>query len=273
MSRTMRSIRIVLSVALLLAAAGVASAQAPISYRLTFPAPAHHWMQVEATFPDAGTSPLHVYMSRTSPGRYALHEFAKNVYDVRAFDGAGKPLAAVHSRPYEWDVTSDDGTVRVEYRLYGDRVDGTYLAVDTTHAHINMPATLMWAGGMEMRPVKVEFVPPAGSDWKVATQLHATADPHVFTAGNLQYLMDSPAEFGTFTMRTFSEGGRTFRIALHTPGAASEADAFAADVHKIVRQEGAVYGEFPQYEPGTTRSSRATCRGRTATAWSTGTAR
>ena len=31
-------------------------------------------------------------MSRTSPGRYALHEFAKNVYDVRAFDGAGHAI-------------------------------------------------------------------------------------------------------------------------------------------------------------------------------------
>ncbi|MDE3156364.1 MAG: M61 family metallopeptidase [Acidobacteriota bacterium] len=251
MSRPFRSTRVVLCVALLLVVAGAASAQAPVSYRLTFPAPEHHWMQVEATFPDAGRTPLHVYMSRTSPGRYALHEFAKNVYDVQAFDGAGQPLAAVHSQPYEWDVQSGDGTVKVSYRVYGDRVDGTYLAVDTTHAHINMPAALMWAGGLDMRPIRVEFVPPAGSHWKVATQLHPTADPFVFTAGNLQYLMDSPAEFGTFLLRTFTEGGRTFRIALHEQGTAAEADAFAADVHKIVRQEGAVYGEFPDYEPGT----------------------
>ena len=252
MRTSIRVLRVLLSAALLMMlAAGAALAQAPVSYRLTFPEPAHHWMQVEATFPDAGTAPLHVYMSQTSPGRYALHEFAKNVYDVRAFDGAGKALAAVHTRPYEWDVKSDDGTVRMEYRLYGDRVDGTYLAVDTTHAHLNMPATLMWAGGMDMRPVRVEFVPPAGSNWKVATQLHPTSNPFVYTAGNLQYLMDSPAEFGTFTMRTFTEGGRTFRIALHDLGTPAQADAFAADVHKIVRQEGAVYGEFPEYEPGT----------------------
>ncbi|HVB37381.1 MAG TPA: hypothetical protein VND92_02550, partial [Vicinamibacterales bacterium] len=113
MRTSIRVLRVLLSAALLMMlAAGAALAQAPVSYRLTFPEPAHHWMQVEATFPDAGTAPLHVYMSQTSPGRYALHEFAKNVYDVRAFDGAGKALAAVHTRPYEWDVKSDDGTVR-----------------------------------------------------------------------------------------------------------------------------------------------------------------
>lgn len=236
---------------LVLMLSGAALAQAPVQYRLTFPDPAHRWVQVEATFADVGTQPLHVFMSVTSPGRYAMHEFAKNVYDVEAFDGAGHQLVAVRARPSRWDVTSRDGTVRIDYKVYGDRVDGTYLAVDLTHAHINMPAVLMWAEGLENRPVRVEFDPPSALHWQIATQLHPTADPHVFTAANLQYLMDSPAELGTFLMRTFQEGGRTFRIALHEIGTAAEADRFAADVHRIVRQEGAVYGEFPAYEPGT----------------------
>jgi predicted metalloprotease with PDZ domain len=237
--------------ALVLFCAVSAFAQAPVTYRLSFPEPAHHWVQVEATFPDVAAAPLHLLMSRTSPGRYALHEFAKNVYDVKAFDGAGHPLRATRSRPFQWDVTSDDRTVRVTYKVYGDRVDGTYLAVDLTHAHINMPAALMWAEGLENRPVRVRFDLPADLDWRVATQLHPSDDPHVFTAANLQYLMDSPAELGAFTLKTFSEGGRTFRIALHEKGAEAHADRFAADVQKIVHQEGAVYGEFPAYEPGT----------------------
>ena len=43
------------------------------------------------------------------------------------------------------------------YKVYGDRVDGTYLAIDTTHAHINMPAVVMWARGLADRPVTVTF--------------------------------------------------------------------------------------------------------------------
>ena len=31
-------------------------------------------------------------MSRASPGRYAVHEFAKNVYDVHASNGQGLEL-------------------------------------------------------------------------------------------------------------------------------------------------------------------------------------
>ena len=52
--------------------------------------------------------------------------------------------------------------MRVAYRIFGDRVDGTYLGIDSTHAHINMPAALMWARGLELRPATVRFAPPPG---------------------------------------------------------------------------------------------------------------
>ena len=97
-------------------------------------------------------------MSRSSPGRYAVHEFAKNVFDVHAFDGKGKELTSTRPNPYQWNVTGHDGTVRIVYKVFGNHVDGTYLAVDDSHAHMNMPATLMWARGFDMRPVRVTFV-------------------------------------------------------------------------------------------------------------------
>ena len=94
----------------------------------------------------------------------------------------------------------------MKYKVFGDRVDGTYLAIDTTHAHINMPAAIMWARGLDDRPATLTFVPPAGASWQVATQLHPGATPLEFTAPNLQYLMDSPAEFGPSAMREFAVG-------------------------------------------------------------------
>ena len=72
-------------------------AQAPVAYRLSFPEREHHLMQVEITFPDVPPGPLQVHMSRSSPGRAALHEFAKNVFDVRVTDKAGKPLTVLAS--------------------------------------------------------------------------------------------------------------------------------------------------------------------------------
>ena len=142
-------------------------------------------------------------MSRASPGRYSLHDFAKNVYDVHAFAAEGRELPTTRPDPYGWTVSGHDGSVTVSYKVFGDRVDGTYLAIDTTHAHINMPAAIMWARGLDDRPATLTFVQPPGVQWRVATQLHAGSAPLEFTAPNLQYLMDSPVEFGPVTIRQF----------------------------------------------------------------------
>src|SRR4029079_3935831 len=232
-----------------------ALAQTPVSYRLTFPEPEHRWMQVEAAFADLSSEPLALHMSRASPGRYALHEFAKNVFDVEATDPAGASLAVTHTAPHQWVVTTHPSTVRITYRVFGDRTDGTYLSIDPAHAHINMPAALMWARGLETRPVNVRFEPPAGSGWRVATQLFPSSDAQTFTAPNLQYLMDSPSELSSFALRAFTvaDGQRQpmFRIAIHHEGDEAELDGLVRDVEKIVREERGVYGEFAPYDGGT----------------------
>ena len=195
-------------------------------------------------------------MSNASPGRYARHEFAKNVFDVQAFDGIGSEVEVTRPTAHEWVVADHNGTVRLRYRLFGDRVDGTYLAIDSTHAHMNMPATLMWGRGLEDRPVRVTFEPPSGSAWKVATQLYPTDNPMVFTAPNLQYLMDSPTELSDFELHTFavadpsSANRPTFRVALHHD-VATGVDRYVASVETIVRETVMVFGEFPFFETDT----------------------
>ena len=212
-------------------------------------------MQVDATFPDLPPGPLELHMSRSSPGRYALHEFSKNVFDVNVTDVAGQPLAVTRSNLHQWRIAKHPGAVRVTYRVFGDRIDGTYLAIDSTHAHINMPASVIWARGLEDRAVTMHFDPPAGANWRVATQLLAGPDALTFTAPNLQYLMDSPSEFSAFDLRSFSvaDGSRNpaFRLAVHHHGTGADLDSFARDVEKVVREARQVFGEFPVFEGNT----------------------
>ena len=132
----------------------------PVHYRFTFPEPQHHWMQVEATFTDLDASPLELRMSRSSPGRYSMHDFAKNVYDVEASGPDGRALAISRPDPYGWTLQKHPSAVTVRYKVFGDRVDGTYLAVDRTHAHLNMPASIMFARGLDARPATLTFVAP-----------------------------------------------------------------------------------------------------------------
>jgi len=248
----MRRLAFICACALLVTGTGVdrlhaQRAETAVDYRVSFPEPHHHWMQVEATFPSVETATLELRMSRSSPGRYSLHDFAKNVYDVHAFARDNRELETTRPDPYGWNVTGHGGRVTVKYKVFGDRIDGTYLAVDDTHAHINMPAAFMWARGLEDRPVSVLLEQPVGAHWAVATQLHGNGS---LTAPNLQYFMDSPIEFGPISMREFTTNGRRFRFAMHHSGTNDELEALVKDVQKIVEQEGAIFGEYPEYEPG-----------------------
>ena len=152
------------------------SGGAPVEYEASFENAVHHEARISVTYRAVGTAPLELRMARSSPGRYAIHEFAKNVYDIRAYDGSGNQIAVARPNPYQWNVTGHNGIVMITYKIYGDLVDGTYIGIDAGHAHMNMPATLMWARRMEGRPARIKFRPPAES-WKPATQLFPTADP------------------------------------------------------------------------------------------------
>lgn len=226
----------------------------PVRYELSFENSAHHEAQVRVTYSDLAGGPVRFEMSRSSPGRYAIHEFAKNVYSLTAVDGAGRPLTVERTDPYGWTVSGHDGTVTVTYTLFGDRADGTYAQIDATHAHLNMPATLLWAVGYDERPVTLTFR-PYDPDWAVATQLQPTGEEFVFSAPNLQYLMDSPVEISDFMMRSWDvtdgDETRTIRLAIHHPETEVEGELFVEKAKAVVDQLIAVFGDVPDFDYGT----------------------
>jgi len=222
-----------------------------VRYAVSFPNAVHHEARIKATF--SGLTPgkaLTVRMARSSPGRYALHEFIKNVYYVTATDGGGKLLNINRSDPYSWDIKPGaDGTVQMEYTLYGDRSDGTYAGIDQQHAHLNMPATLCYAQGLEGRAAEVKFELPSG--WKVATQLRPLGDDRTtFAAPNLQYLMDSPVVLGSqHTLHTWQDGGRTFEMATFYAGPATEVETLVKKTQQVIRETAGIFGgEYPAFD-------------------------
>jgi len=225
-----------------------------VAYDIAFPNAAQHEALVTATFSGlpAGST-LNARMARSSPGRYALSTFAKNVYDVAARDGRGRVLPVTHPDPHGWDVAGHDGTVRISYKVWGDRIDGTYLSIDHSHAHLNMPATFMYAASMGAAPITLTVHPQPG--WKVATQLIPARNPNVFTAPNMQWFMDSPTEVGPVMFRSWnvSSAGRpsTIRLAVHHLGTEAEVDSFAVLARSVVAEHIAMWGEPAGYDAGT----------------------
>ncbi len=224
-------------------------AQKAVKYELRFDNAAHREAEIRATFTGVPEGALEVRMSRSSPGRYALHEFAKNVYNVRVSDGQDHALQIGRPDPYGWSISGHHGTVVFDYSLYADRVDGTYAAVDETHAHLNLPATLVWARGFESTPASLSFKIPAGSGWRVATQLVSEADG-TWSAPNLEQLMDSPVEISAHPEPEWKIEDAVFRLALHHRGTDAEAQVFAEMCKAVVLEEEGVFGAFPKYDTG-----------------------
>lgn len=238
---------------LLLAHLGVAQS---IRYDVSFPNAVHHEAEITLTVNQLPKQAAIFRMSRSSPGRYATHEFGKNVYNVRATDEQNQPLTVTRIDGDVYSVPNHKGMVKLSYTLFGNYPDGTYLGIDPQSIHLNMPATFMWIKGFDQRPIEVKINLPADNMGVVATQLVPTADRYTYTAPGLQYFMDSPIKIGKLAVkewqRTNTDGQSiTFRVALEAAVPDSTADGFAKKISRIVDQAKAVYGEFPRYDYGT----------------------
>lgn len=217
------------------------------TYSISFENALHHEARVTATFPNLKTKTITARMSRTSPGRYAIHEFAKNVYALKATNSKGEELEIKRPDPYSWEISGHDGTVHITYTLFANRGDGTYSQVDDTHAHLNIPATFMYVEELEYRPIEVTFNTEDHPDWKIATQLKQVKG-QTYYAPDLYYFMDSPTEISDFDLKEFQIEGQNIQFALHHLGTEEEFEEYFDQVKRIVEQERAVYGELPEFD-------------------------
>jgi predicted metalloprotease with PDZ domain len=226
-----------------------------LSYIVSFPNLAHHEANVEIIVSDVAARTAVFRMSRSSPGRYATHEFGKNVYDVKAIDQNGKTLTVNRTDGDVYEIPRHNGYIRFQYTLYGNYADGTYVGLDPTNVHFNMPGAFMWLKGAENSPITIHFNVPAEWHWTVATQLQPTGDSLTFLARNFQYFMDCPTKIGPLHYRKWdvkNPDGKTYNFRVALEGGADDTvfTNFSEKVQKVVRQAQAVFGETPAYDYG-----------------------
>jgi len=221
--------------------------QVSSSYEISFENAVHHEAEIQVTFKNLKKDEIEFRMSRTSPGRYALHEFMKNAYNVKVTDGSGRILKASRPDPYSWRVTGHNGVIKVSYTLFANHGDGTYSQVDETHAHLNMPATFMYVPELRSQGMEVVFNIRKDLSWKIATQLKPLEN-YKYYAPNLQYFMDSPTEISSHDNRSFDVDGQEVHLILHHNGSSTEMDDYFESVKKVVLEQKAVFGELPNFD-------------------------
>ncbi len=242
-------------VALLMSATTSIKAQQEISYNVSFPNVIHHEVVVSMTIPNVPTTvPLKVRFARSSPGRYATHEFGKNVYNLKAFDANGKVLTVNHPAGDVYEIAKPSAKVKITYTIYGNWVDGTYAAFDETHAHINIPAVFAFPIGMDKRARTVQLSSVENKDWKVGTQLKPLGNG-TYYAKDFQYFMDSPIHMSDFNAARWEvkdTNGKSQTIHLIAHSADDEINIFnyAEMLKKVTAEQKAVWGEWPAFDYG-----------------------
>ena len=260
------------------------SEETKVTYHFDFSNRVHHEAKVSISIPNTPKDEsLKLRMSRSSAGRYALHEFAKNIYAINAFDEQGKKLEVMRTSPYSWEVLKPTDGMRVEYILFADYADGTYSGINTIQAHLNAPASYLLVDNFydvnfeknsairnskenkKAQTIKVTFSLPQNhkdldafndkndDKWTVATQLPQLNDS-TFYAPNYYYLLDSPILMGNLFWSKWEEEGQNFRVALNktaTETTDEEAQKFVESIKKIVKEEIALFGEAPAFDYGT----------------------
>ena len=221
-------------------------------------------------------------MARTSPGRYALTSSRRTSSKWRS------PTArASRSTPRGRTCTSGTSPATTARSSSATRSSATAPTAPTSASTrctrtSTCPRPLMFARGWMDRP--------GARHVRAARRARRGRSPRssfppaircVFTAPNLQYLMDSPTEFSNFTLRTFTvDDGGEDRAAADVPRRAP------ARRHRC-RGRRLREGRRAHRPRGVARLRRAAavrhrhlhvpeptiCPGRTATAWSTATAR
>ncbi|NJC28092.1 M61 family metallopeptidase [Neolewinella antarctica] len=230
-----------------------------IVYTLDLKNVQQHELRITADFPAVSPGVFTVRMPQSSPGRYAQHNFAKNVYDLKAYSASGKELSVYPSDVAEWRIAGHGGSVKLVYTLFANGGDGTYSGIDARKLHLNMPATFLYGDELNDRPIILKIKEGQQPDWTMASQLVPLPFTHYGSrdraAPNYAYFYDSPTLVGTIMRGEFAvenPDGKTqmIELAMMHEGTRAEFDAYLAWTKDVVLTQQRVFGELPDFDYG-----------------------
>ncbi len=232
----------------------VADHPGTITYTLDLARVQQHELRITVDFPAVGPGIFHVNMPQSSPGRYAQHNFAKNVYDLRAWGVDGKEVAVYQEDIAKWAIAGHGGGVKLEYTLFANGGDGTYSGIDDRKLHLNMPASFLYGEVLNDRPVLLKIKEGQRKSWTVATQL-VDLGQRRFAAPDYYYFFDSPTMVGDIMRGDFKVSNpdgkeQTIEVAMIHEGSREAFDDYLKWTEQVVRAQQKIYGELPDYDYG-----------------------
>ncbi|MBP7777330.1 MAG: M61 family metallopeptidase [Acidobacteria bacterium] len=222
----------------------------PIRYTLRFPAPATHYVEVEAVYPTDRRPEVELMMAVWTPGSYLVREYERQVENLTVSDDGGRALTAVKPAKNRWRIaTAGAATVTVRYRVYGREMTVRNNWVEAGFAMLNGAPTFITLAERTARPHEVTIVPPPAWQGSATPLMPLAGRAYSYRAEDFDTLVDSPIIVGNPVVRSFEVDGRAHHLVLEGDPSLFDADRAAADVKKIVEAGRGVMGRFdyPHY--------------------------
>jgi predicted metalloprotease with PDZ domain len=180
-----------------------------------------------------------------TPGYYLIMDYAKNVLNFKAEDGAGNPLDWAKTTKNTWQIKSGEADpliIRYDVYAFSRSVADSYL--DDARAFICPTGVFMHVDGHLDQPVSVAFRPNDASHI-ISTGLDpAVGELNTFSAPNFDILYDCPVLIGSQEILHFDIQGIPHKIAIENLGNFDK-EKFTADIQKVCEGAVRLIGEIP----------------------------
>lgn len=220
--------------------------QGEVIYKVSFPKPETHYVQIEMEI----TNPKGIFtdfvMPVWTPGSYKVREFSRNVEQVSATSD-GKELAIEKANKNTWRVNFKKGTSKVKftYKVYAFEYGVRTSYVDAFQAFLHGVSVFMYAEGFQNQSCKISFDKP--DLWNHITVALPALASNTFVAENYDLLADSPFALGNHELIYFEVAGVKHRVAMLGEGNYDK-EKIKTDFTKIIEKEVAMMGEHPSPE-------------------------
>jgi predicted metalloprotease with PDZ domain len=216
-----------------------------MAFTVSMEKPETHYYHVVFRCSGLGGDSLDFKMPSWTPGYYRIMDYARNLLNFRAADGAGSPLPWEKTAKNAWRVTTRGSeTVVVSYDVYAFTRFVAESFLDDMEGFICPAGVFLYVAGRIAHPVTVAVEPFSGWD-KISTGLDPLAGrPNTFLAPDFDVLYDCPILVGNQEVLAFRVRGIPHAFVGSRLGE-FDRGAFVRALTRMIEAAAALMGDIP----------------------------
>ncbi len=216
-----------------------------ISYTVSFPNPATHYIQVEMQLEAHKGDSVDIKMPVWIPGSYMVREFSRFVEGFEAKGENQQVLPFRKVRKNVWRVYSKSTSkVKISYSVYAFELSVRTSFVNSEFAFMNGAALFMYVDEFKDQPAIITYQPPVS--WNIISSALPMQEHNkwVLKAENYDRLADSPVAIGNFDVIDFDYKGIPHHVTM-IGKANYDIEKIKNDFYKLVDECTGIFGENP----------------------------